>query len=670
MCGILGYANHNVPRTVEEILEVLIRGIQKVEYRGYDSAGLSIDSDIGIGNHDSDADNTPAPRPCVVHSVGNIDQLRKKVFSEATAAVLPRMDAKTSSHVGIAHTRWATHGGVCESNCHPQQSNNGEFTIVHNGIVTNYAALKEFLKEEGYTFHSDTDTEAICVLSEYLYTRRGIHNFVDLMLELSRLVEGAYALLIKSIYFPGQLVASRKGSPLMVGVRQTDRDGNVIKLYTYDSPDPSKPLEVFFASDSNSFAEHTRNVVYLEDNDVVHYRDGALRFYSAADRRDSIVTREVQHLETKLESFSKGTYEHFMLKEIYEQAESVRSTMRGRIDLNTGTVRLGGFTPKNIRAILTSRRILFISCGTSLNSCIAVRPLFEELVALPISIENASDFVDRKPRIQRDDACFFVSQSGETADTLMALKICSESGAVCVGITNVVDSSISRLTDYGAHLNAGVEVGVASTKAYTSQVILMTLIALLLSADSVGLQERRMEIVRGLGEISEKISAALKSTHEPVKALAARLKESRSIITLGRGYDLATAMEAALKVKELSYVHTEGINSGELKHGPLALIDETVPVLAMCVKDEHFDRSKSAVQQVNARNGAIIAFATEVDPELKAAAREIIVVPKTVDCLQCVVNIIPFQLLAYYMALLRGNNVDCPRNLAKSVTVQ
>lgn len=665
MCGIFGYANCNVCRSVQQILEMLLGGLQKVEYRGYDSAGLCIDSTIGTNNA-----AVPTPVPCVVRSTGNISQLREKVFSPAVAAALPAMDATTSHHVGIAHTRWATHGEVCERNCHPQQSNHGEFSIVHNGIVTNYITLKEFLREEGYSYQSDTDTEVICVLAEYLYTKRGITDFVDLVVEISNLVEGAYAMLIKSVYFPNEVMACRKGSPLLVGVRQMDSQGKAVRLHTYDSPDPTKPLEVFFASDTNSFAEYTSNVVYLEDDDVVHWSGGKLRFYSATERQQAAVKREVQHLETKLESLSKGNYAHFMLKEIYEQAESVVSSMRGRIDFTTGTVKLGGFTPKNIRAILTSRRIIFISCGTSLNSCTAVRPLYEELVPMPISVENASDFLDRSPQILRDDACFFISQSGETADSLMAMKLCRDAGALCVGITNVVGSSISRMTDFGAHLNAGVEVGVASTKAYTSQVIVMTLVALLLCEDSVKAQQRRQEVVGGLAEISSKISAALKVTHDPVKDLAARLKESHSLIVLGRGYDWATAMEAALKVKELSYVHTEGINCGELKHGPLALIDETMPVLALCTRDRFFDRSKAAVQQVAARKGAVVVFTTDPDAELRATAREIIVVPKTVDCLQCIVNVIPFQLLAYYMALLRGNNVDCPRNLAKSVTVQ
>ncbi|GET85956.1 glucosamine-fructose-6-phosphate aminotransferase, putative [Leishmania tarentolae] len=670
MCGILGYVNSNVPRTAQQILDILTRCIQKVEYRGYDSAGLAIDAHIGRDKEDGTDAPAPVPRPCVVRSVGNINKLREKVFSKAVAATLPPMDATTSRHAGIVHTRWATHGSVCERNCHPHESNNGEFTIVHNGIVTNYAELKKLLQEEGYTFTSDTDTEAISVLSEYLYTRKGIHDFADLLVELSNLVEGSYALLIKSIYFPGQLGACRQGSPLIMGVRYTDSDDCVVKLQTDDFADPSAHLELFFSSDSNAFAEYTRDVVYLEDNDIAHYCNGVLRLYSVAGHTKTPVKREMQHLETKLESLSKGNYPHFMLKEIYEQAESVISSMRGRVDFSSGNIQLSGLTQQDIDAILTSRRILFLACGSSLHSCIAVRPLFEELVPLPISVESASDFMDRRPQIQQNDVCFFVSQSGETADTLMALKVCREADAMCVGITNVAESSISRLMHCGVHLEAGAEVGVASTKAYTSQVIVMTLIALLLSSDSVRLQERRKEILHGLAEMPEKITEVLRTTHDPMKALAARLKESHSILVLGRGYNLATALEAALKVKELSYVHTEGIHSGELKHGPLALIDEQMPVLAICTNDRHFGLSKAVVQQVNARKGTAVAFATEVDAELKASTSEVVLVPKTVDCLQCIVNVIPFQLLAYYMALLRGNNVDCPRNLAKSVTVQ
>lgn len=658
MCGIFGYANYHYPVTVRHILNILIGGLKKVEYRGYDSAGLAVDRTDG---------NTSSP--FVIRSVGNISALRERAFSPDIAAQL-NMEAVVPNHVGIAHTRWATHGEVCERNAHPQQSNGGDFTVVHNGIMTNYMTVKQLLISEGYTFKSDTDTEVICVLAEYLYNKKGVHNFEELAVQLKHFVGGAYALLMTSSHFPGEIIACRKGSPLVVGFRQIDKNGNPRKRHAFEQPDPSLPIEVYFASDTNSFAEFTNNVVYLENDDVVYYKNGHLNFFSATELQREAVSREFQQMETTLESLSKGKYDHFMLKEIYEQSDSVVSTMRGRMDFSNDQVHLGGFSKQNVRNILCSRRILLVSCGTSLNSCIAVRPIMEELVGLPVSCENASDFVDRSPSIQRDDACIFVSQSGETADTLMALRHCREGGALCVGITNVVGSSISRETDFGAHLNAGVEVGVASTKAYTSQVVLLTLVALLLSTDSVRVQGRRREIVQGLSELSAKITEVLKNTSGAIEQLAERLKNVPSIIVLGRGYDFATAQEAALKVKELSYVHTEGINSGELKHGPLALVDERMSILAFCSDDRHMEKSKAAVQQVNARKGHVTVITSRSDAELEAAAGEVIVVPKIVDCLQCVINVIPCQLLAYYMALKRGNNVDCPRNLAKSVTVQ
>ncbi|EPY28389.1 glucosamine--fructose-6-phosphate aminotransferase (isomerizing) [Angomonas deanei] len=410
--------------------------------------------------------------------------------------------------------------------------------------------------------------------------------------------------------------------------------------------------------------------MYLEDDDFVHYKNGELHFFSSK-KAGAALPREFEQLEMTLESLSKGNYDHFMLKEIYEQSESVVSTMRGRVDFSKNTAHLGGFTETNIRNVLSSRRILFISCGTSLNSCNAVRPLWEELIDIPVTVENASDFIDREPQIRRDDTCIFVSQSGETADTLTALKHCRAGGALCIGVTNVVGSSISRGTDFGAHLNAGVEVGVASTKAYTSQVVLMTVVALLLSRDSVSRQERRESIFIGLASLSKVISETLRDTFEPIKDVAKHLKDAKSVLVLGRGYDFSTCMEGALKIKELSYVHTEGINSGELKHGPLALIDENIPVVAVCTKDKHFEKSKAAIQQIHARKGRIIAISTvSDDEELKASTESVLQVPQTVDCIQPIINVIPLQLLAYFMALERGNNVDCPRNLAKSVTVQ
>jgi glutamine---fructose-6-phosphate transaminase (isomerizing) len=376
-------------------------------------------------------------------------------------------------------------------------------------------------------------------------------------------------------------------------------------------------------------------------------------------------------LEMALESLSKGNYPHFMLKEIYEQVQSVVNTMRGRINFANGHVQMGGFLVKSHRnALLSARRIMFIACGTSLNACIAVRPLFDELAGCPTAIENASDFLDRSPKIFRDDVCFFVSQSGETADVLRALEYCRDAGAVLVGMTNTVGSSISRLTHFGAHLNCGPEIGVASTKAFSSQIVALTLISLMLAEDSVSLQPRRTAILKGLENLSADIDKALRMTEEKIKKVAASFVSARSLLIIGRGFQYATCLEAALKVKELSYIHTEGINAGELKHGPLALIDETIPVIVICTKDHLVDRSRAAVQQIRARNGKPIVILSDPDPEVEALAEEVIRVPSTVDCLQVLINAIPMQLLAYHVAVMRGNDVDCPRNLAKSVTVQ
>lgn len=659
MCGIFGYANFNKSLSVADILDLLVKGLKKVEYRGYDSAGICID--------ERDANSHVYQK--VVRCVGNIDLLREKVFGREMALEI-NFQEKMSNHIGIAHTRWATHGEVCVRNSHPQQSGGGEFTVVHNGIMTNYVTVKRFLLDEGYNFTSDTDTEVICVLAEYLYSKKNVTTFKQLAVQLTHFVEGAYALLIKSVYFPGEVVACRKGSPLVIGIRQLDGQGKPLKNPSYAAPDLSNPIEVYFASDCNSFVEYTSKVIYLEDDDIAYYKEGSLQIYSANELSEECVDRTVSHLETTLDNLSKGHYDHFMLKEIYEQAESVVGSMRGRVDFATHSVRLGGFTPVNISNILESRRIIIISCGTSLNSCYAARPLWEEMIPIPIVLENASDFLDRMPTVHRDDTCFFVSQSGETADTLMALKYCRSRRALCVGVTNVVGSTVSRLTDFGVHLNAGAEVGVASTKAYTSQVVVLSLIALLLSADSVSREARRTEVFQGLAELSAKINETLKSVNDTIQRLARDLMDARSLIILGRGYDYATAMEAALKIKELSYVYTEGINSGELKHGPLALVDEHMNIISVCSHDKHFDKSKAALQQVKARKGNVIVITNDLDAEVAAVAKRVITVPRVVDCLQCIINVIPFQLLSYFMALMRGNNVDCPRNLAKSVTVQ
>ena len=668
MCGIFGYAHYKQQRTNAQVLGCLITGLKRLEYRGYDSAGVCIDSNGG-------------KTAVVIRCKGNVDALRAACFTENKGSI--NFDESRETSVGIAHTRWATHGEPCVRNAHPHASKDNEFILCHNGIMTNYAETKAFLtSKHGYVFASDTDTEVIAHLYHYVYHHCGGDKlgFVALTQEVMGHIEGAYALVVKSVHFTGELVACKKGSPLIVGIPDkrgaaaggatTPMKGASLSAHPVPSSTHGHGAihcdEVFVSSDVNSLAEHTRRVAYMDDNDVAHYAGGVLEFFNSCP--DASLPR-ISHLDVAVSQLSKGKYDHFMLKEIFEQSESVLTSMRGRINFDSKTVTLGGFLP-HLPSLKTSSRLLFISCGTSLNACYAVRPLFDELANMPIAVENASDFLDRAPWVSRSDTCIFVSQSGETADTLRALEYCRDRGATLIGFTNVVGSSISRMTHFGAHLNAGVEVGVASTKAYTSQVVVMTLMALLISADSLAKQQRRAEIISALAALPQTVAETLAAVDEQIKAVASDLVAAKSVIVLGRGYQYATCLEAALKIKELTYVHTEGINSGELKHGPLALIDADTPVIAFCTRDALLDRAKAAIQQVRARKGRPIVVASDEDLELKEAAEVIIRVPQTVDCLQCIVNILPMQLLSYHLALMRGNNVDCPRNLAKSVTVQ
>lgn len=664
MCGIFGYLSWNVNRTTREVMTILINGLQRLEYRGYDSAGLCVD------HPDS------AATSIIIREVGNVSALRSKSFNASLNGGITDdiLDTKAASNcTGIAHTRWATHGEPCEKNAHPHSSNEFEISVVHNGIMTNYAEVKKLLQDKGYHFTSDTDTEVIAVMAQFLKLKQPELSFPQLAMEVMEIVGGAYALVLKSSkYFPGELVACKRGSPLIVGVKKAEVEETT---YTNSSPRGGEVFsELFVSSDASALAEHTNRVVYLNDDDVVHFAHGQATFFNKARSEDfkklRSEARELDLLEIAVESMSKGSFAHFMAKEIHEQTESVMNSMRGRVNFQSHKVMMGGFSDKNVETICSSRRVVFIACGTSLNSCLAVRPLFDELLQLPISVENASDFLDRRPHVFRDDVCIFVSQSGETADTLRALEYCQAKGATLVGFTNTVGSSISRLTNFGAHLNCGVEVGVASTKAYTSQIVVMALTALLLSEDSRRLLPRREEIIDGLSCLSANIAECLRMTSDKVKSLAKKLVAAKSVLVLGRGYQYSTCVESALKIKELTYIHTEGINSGELKHGPLALIDENIPVIIFCTADAQLDRARSAIQQVKARKGKPIAIISEPDEEVELAAEDVIRVPKTVDCLQCIVNIVPMQLLAYELAVLRGNNVDCPRNLAKSVTTQ
>lgn len=690
MCGIFGYINYLVPKSKQEIVDTLLEGLQRQEYRGYDSAGLTIDGDHG--------------EQLLFREVGKVNQLRKLV-NESKAF---DKTAEDDCHAGIAHTRWATHGAPETKNCHPQSSDaHNEFLIVHNGIITNYKELKQFLLSRGETFTSDTDTECIAKLFRYLYNenkRQGGHlDFTHLAKLALRELEGAYGLLVKSVHFPAEVIATRKGSPLLIGVK-TDRNlkidfvdvefqdpnsainavGNGALEYLEDnrgqdlrhsqsraflSEDGPIPTEFFVASDPAAVVKYTKKVLFLEDDDIAHIYDGELHIHRATHTTGESTIRQIQTLEMELAQIMKGKFDHFMLKEIYEQPDSTVNTMRGRVDFENFSVKLGG-----LRALLTTirrcRRLIMIACGTSYHSCLATRQIFEELTEIPVSVELASDFLDRKSPVFRDDTCVFVSQSGETADSILALKYCNERGALTVGIVNSVGSTISRMTACGVHINAGPEIGVASTKAYTSQFVALVMMALSLSDDSIQRNPRRQEIITGLGKLSDQIHSVLQLNDKIREMCDGVLADQKSLLLLGRGFQHATALEGALKIKEISYMHSEGVLAGELKHGVLALVDENLPMIVLATRDSLFPKVMSAINQVVARSGNPIIICNEGDAARFDPKYRTLEVPATVDCLQGVLNVIPLQLMSYWLAVRKGVDVDFPRNLAKSVTVE
>ncbi|KAG5993673.1 glutamine--fructose-6-phosphate transaminase (isomerizing) [Claviceps spartinae] len=702
MCGIFGYINYLVEKDRKFILDTLINGLSRLEYRGYDSAGLAVDG--GKKNE-----------VFAFKEVGKVAKLRKLIDESQVD-----LEEVFDSHAGIAHTRWATHGPPSTVNCHPHRSDpSWEFSIVHNGIITNYKELKTLLAAKGFKFETETDTECIAKLTKYIYDQHPQIGFTDLAKAVIQELEGAYGLLIKSVHYPHEVIAARKGSPLVIGVKTQRRmkvDFVDVEYSDEHTPLPAEaasqnvalkknatgllspsnnllgapdksllhrsqsrafmtddgmpmPTEFFLSSDPSAIVEHTKKVLYLEDDDIAHIHEGSLNIHRLKKADGSSNVRAIQTLELELQEIMKGKFDHFMQKEIFEQPESVVNTMRGRLDIKEKSVTLGGLR-SYITTIRRSRRIIFIACGTSYHSCMAVRGIFEELAEIPISVELASDFLDRAAPVFRDDTCVFVSQSGETADSLMALRYCLERGALTVGIVNVVGSSISLLTHCGVHVNAGPEIGVASTKAYTSQFIAMVMFALSLSEDRASKKNRREEIMEGLAKISSQIKTILE-LDQPIKEMCEKVfKNHKSLLVLGRGSQFSTALEGALKIKEISYLHCEAVMSGELKHGVLALVDENMPIIMILTRDEIFKKSLNAYQQVIARGGKPIVLCNPADPEFKTSEAQKIEIPKTVDCLQGLLNVVPLQLIAYWLAVLEGLNVDFPRNLAKSVTVE
>ncbi|KAG9286745.1 hypothetical protein G9A89_012295 [Geosiphon pyriformis] len=702
MCGIFAYLNYLVAKDRKTIIDILVSGLARLEYRGYDSAGIAVDGET-------------ATEVYIYKEVGKVAAL-KKLISEQKVD----MTAEFVSHCGMAHTRWATHGEPSPTNSHPHRSDSkNEFTVVHNGIITNYKELKTVLEKKGYIFESETDTEAVAKLAKYLYDSQKVNanlSFTSLVKGVIKELEGAFALIFKSVHFPNEIVATRRGSPLLVGVKTekklkvdfvdvefgTDEKAVEASANLLPSPnDPThinlrrsqsraflsedglpQPIEYFLASDPSAIVEHTKRVLYLEDDDIAHISEGELHIHRL--RRDDGISsvRSIQTLEIELAEIMKGQFDHFMQKEIYEQPESVVNTMRGRVNFDTHKVTLGGLKAY-LATIRRCRRIVFCACGTSYHSCLATRAIFEELTEIPVSVELASDFLDRKTPIFRDDVCVFVSQSGETADTILALRYCLERGALCLGITNTVGSTISRETHCGVHINAGPEIGVASTKAYTSQFIALVMMAIQLSEDRSSMTARRNDIIDELHKLPAHIKSVLKIDKELQQLAKGVLYKEKSLLIMGRGFQNATCLEGALKIKEVSYMHSEGILAGELKHGPLALIDENMPVILIMTKDSLYpliiklcifsfrgqQKVQSALQQVTARKGQPIVICNDDDEGISGHYKTIRI-PQTVDCLQGLLTIIPLQLLSYHLAVLHGVDVDFPRNLAKSVTVE
>jgi glucosamine--fructose-6-phosphate aminotransferase (isomerizing) len=612
MCGIVAYIGK------QEAYPILIKGLKRLEYRGYDSAGVALLNE-GI---------------TVYKKAGKVSDLEQSVGNQ-----------NTSSHVGIGHTRWATHGEPNDRNAHPHLSQDGDLAIIHNGIIENYASLKEELIKRGHTFKSDTDTEVLVHLIEDVKKKMEVSLQEAVRIALSEVV-GAYAIVVLSKNDHNMLIGARKGSPMVVGI---GKDG-----------------EYFIASDASPIIEYTKNVYYLDDNEIVYIENGEMTVKTI----DNVVrTPYIQELEMNLEALEKGGYEHFMLKEIYEQPRSIIDNFRGRIRLNNAQIVMAGVDQfehkfKNLP------RILIVGCGTSWHAGLVGEYLFEEFARIPVEVEYASEFRYRNPVVNENDFVIAISQSGETADTLAAIQMAKEKGATIFGVCNVVGSSIPRATHAGAYTHAGPEIGVASTKAFTAQVTVLTLMALSIAQKRGTITQSRMrDVLTELESIPSKIEKVLQ-LNDYIKTIAEQYKDARNFLYLGRGYNFPVALEGALKLKEISYIHAEGYPAAEMKHGPIALIDEEMPVVVVATKDSIYEKVISNIQEVKARKGKVIAVVTEGDDKVKDMADCVIEIPEVEESLAPLVTTIPLQLLSYHIAVMRGCNVDQPRNLAKSVTVE
>jgi glucosamine--fructose-6-phosphate aminotransferase (isomerizing) len=615
MCGIVAYIGQ------QQAYPIIIKGLKRLEYRGYDSTGISLFD--GTELH-------------TVKTKGKVSDLESKFETQKSI----------SAQIGIGHTRWATHGIPNDLNAHPQASNSSNLVLVHNGIIENYASIKEELIQRGYTFSSDTDTEVLVNLIEDVQKKEKVKLGKAVQIALTQVI-GAYAIVVFDRRKPNELIAARLGSPLAIGIGKK---------------------EFFVASDATPFIEYTKNVIYLEEEHLAIIRcdrDITIRKIN----NDKVIKPYVEELQMSLENIQKGGYDHFMLKEIFEQPQAIRDTLRGRLLSNKGKITLSSLH-EHENKFLKARRILIVACGTSWHAGLVAEYLLEKLTRIPVEVEYASEFRYRDPIIFQDDIIIAISQSGETADTLAAIKIAKELGAFVFGVCNVVGSSISRMTDTGCYTHAGPEIGVASTKAFTTQITVLSLLALHLGMVKGTLS--RSEYQKHLAElesIPDKVSEILKQ-EKLIKEVASSFTKTSNCIYLGRGYNFPVALEGALKLKEISYIHAEGYPAAEMKHGPIALIDDQMPVVVIATKKGHYDKVVSNIQEIKSRKGRIIAVVSEGDVRVKELADYCIEVPESLECFTPILTTIPLQLLSYYIAVQRGCNVDQPRNLAKSVTVE
>ena len=615
MCGIVGYIGKR------EAYPIVIDGLKRLEYRGYDSAGVAV--------YDGQKLNLSKTK-------GKVTDLEQRAKS----------DNNTFGNIAIGHTRWATHGVPNDINSHPHVSNSGELTIIHNGIIENYEPLKKVLIERGYNFKSDTDTEVLINLIEYVQKSENIKLGKAVQIALNQVI-GAYAIAVFDNKKPNEIVVAKLGSPLAIGVGVD---------------------EYFIASDASPFIEFTKQAVYLEDEELAIIRKGKdLKIRKIKD--DTLVDTSIQELKINLEQIEKGGYDHFMLKEIYEQPNAIKDTYRGRLLANEGLIKMSGIDD-HIEKFLNADRIIIVACGTSWHAGLVSEYIFEEFARIPVEVEYASEFRYRNPIITEKDVIIAISQSGETADTLAAIKLAKSKGAFVFGICNVVGSTISRETHAGAYTHAGPEIGVASTKAFTTQITLLTLMALKLAQSKGTISKTDFRyILQELELIPGKVEKALLSNGS-IKEISNIYKDSKNFLYLGRGYNFPVALEGALKLKEISYIHAEGYPAAEMKHGPIALIDENMPVAVIATRKGHYEKVVSNIQEIKSRKGKIIGIVTEGDETVKALADHVIEIPETVEALTPLLTTIPLQLLSYHIALILDKNVDQPRNLAKSVTVE